>query len=412
MSDRGRARLAPVFLVVLVDLIGFGIVLPLLPFYASDLGASAFQIGWLFSVYSLAQMAASPWWGRWSDRVGRRPVMLISTLGASCAYLGFAFSNTFTLLWLSRLAAGLAAGNIAAAQAYVADVTEPKDRAKGMGIIGAAFGIGFAAGPAVSVLLLQPFWGEAAAAQPYRLPGFFAAAMSFLSFLFVWLRLPESLDRTRAVGAEPAGVRGGSAALWDPAFWRELLVGSGSRGSALPKLWTAAWALAFAQSSLYGAFPLFCHFRFGLEARGIGALYVLMGAVAVCVQGGAIRVLVRHFSEARIFLAGAVCLIVALCWMPWTGTPLSFAGTIALMTFGASLCSPTLLSLISKAAPSGASGEALGRAQGMSGLGRAVGPAWGGWLYGILPPLPFLLTGAALLPLAGLGLRLTREKDL
>lgn len=413
MSDPGpgRGRLAPVFLVVLIDLIGFGIVLPLMPFYASSLGASAFEIGWLFSIYSIAQIAASPLWGKWSDRVGRRPVMLISTFAASLAYLAFAFSHTFWLLFISRLAAGLAAGNIAAAQAYVADITGPKDRAKGMGVIGAAFGIGFAVGPALSVLLLQPFWGSWAGDKPYLLPGLFAAAMSLLSFFYIGLKLPESLDRSgAAAGARTA--RSGSAALWSAQFWRELFGRGACRGSKLPVLWGASWALAFAQSSLYGAFPLFCRLRYGLEADGIGGLYVLMGAVAVLVQGGAIRVLVKYFSEKNIFAAGAACLALALLVMPLMGRLFYFGLMLAVMTLGASLCSPTLSSMISQEAPEGSAGEALGRAQGMAGLGRAVGPAWGGWLYGILPALPFVLTGAALLPAVGLGLRLRRQKVL
>lgn len=400
---RRPARLLPVILVVLVDLIGFGIVLPLLPFYAKDLGATAFQTGWLFSIYSIAQMVASPLWGRWSDRVGRRPVMILSTLGASVAYLAFAFSHTYWLLFVSRLAAGLMGGNIAAAQAYVADVTTPENRAKGMGLIGAAFGIGFAVGPAIAAVLLQPVWGAAAVERPYLLPGLFAAAMSALSFLFVCFRLPESHDPA-AAGTQPPA-RSGAAALWSAEFWRTF-AGGAFRGSRLPMLWSASWMLAFAQSSLYGAFPLFCQMHYHLSARHISLLYIVMGAVAVLVQGGAIRPLVKYFSESSLFVCGAVCLSVSLLLMPWMGHFAAFAAMMALMTLGASLCGPTLSSLVSKEAGSGATGEALGRAQGMAGLGRAAGPAWGGWLFDRGPALPFVLTGFLSLQVIWVGLRI------
>src|SRR5574341_1291469 len=148
--------LITVFLAVFIDLIGFGIVLPLLPFYASVFSATPVQIGLLYSIYSLAQLIFSPIWGGFSDRVGRRPIMLLSTLGASAAYLLFGFSHSFLLLFLSRLMAGVMGGNISTAQAYVADITTLADRAKGMGLIGAAFGIGFVLGPAISSLLIHP----------------------------------------------------------------------------------------------------------------------------------------------------------------------------------------------------------------------------------------------------------------
>lgn len=399
----------PVILVVLVDLIGFGIVLPLLPFYAKDLGANAFQTGFLFSIYSIAQMIASPLWGRWSDRVGRRPVMLLSTLGASAAYLVFAFSHTYWLLFVSRLAAGLMGGNIAAAQAYVADVTAPEDRAKGMGLIGAAFGIGFAAGPAIAAILLQPFWGAAATERPYLLPGFFAAAMSAASFLFVCFYLPESHRPSGAAGTAAESPRSGAATLWQAEFWREMF-GGAARGSRLPMLWSASWMLAFAQSSLYGAFPLFCQMHYHLSVRHISVLYILMGAVAVLVQGGAIRPLLKRFSEGALFVSGAVCLSASLLLMPWMANFSLFAWMMALMTLGASLCGPTLSSLVSKEADPGATGEALGRAQGMAGLGRATGPAWGGWLFDRGPALPFVLTGILSLQVIAVGVRICRPR--
>lgn len=426
MTDgKGGARrpgLAPVILVVMVDLIGFGIVLPLLPFYAKDLGASAFQTGWLFSVYSIAQMIASPLWGRWSDRVGRRPIMLLSTLGASAAYILFAFSHSYALLFASRLAAGLMGGNIAAAQAYVADITTPQNRAKGMGLIGAAFGIGFAVGPAIAALLLQPFWGalaeklfpgagSAVGQKSYLLPGLFAATMSCASFLFVLLRLPES-HHPGALSATDSTARSGSAAIWRVRFWKELWAGGVNPALILPMLWAASWILAFSQSSLYGAFPLFCQVKYGLTAREISSLYILMGAVAVVVQGGAIRALVKRFSESSLFLCGAICLTAALLSMPAMRSFAEFAAMMALMTLGASLCGPTLSSLVSQEAGARETGEALGRAQGMAGLGRAMGPSWGGWLYDMGPAYPFFVTGIISIQAVIMGIRLRGRRNL
>lgn len=420
-TDPAPARkpsLFPVICVVLVDLIGFGIVLPLLPFYAKDLGAGAFQTGWLFSVYSIAQMAASPLWGRWSDRVGRRPVMLLSTFGASAAYLLFAVSHAYPLLFVSRLAAGLMGGNIAAAQAYVADVTAPESRAKGMGLIGAAFGIGFALGPAIAAVLILPMWASvlspsfpwlagALRDRPYLLPGLFAAAMSASSFLYVLFRLPES--RRPDVPNHGPTAPTGSAAIWSVDFWRQF-TRRGAAGQTLPMLWAASGILAFAQSSLYGAFPLFCQARYGLTAREISLLYILMGGIAVVVQGGAIRMLVKRHAETTLFFTGAVLLTAALLAMPLMPGYGAFAAMIGLMTLGASLSGPTLSSLVSQAAGTGATGEALGRAQGMAGLGRAVGPAWGGWLYDRWMPLPFIATGVFSAQAVVMGIRMLRNK--
>jgi multidrug resistance protein len=389
----------PVILVVLVDLIGFGIVLPLLPYYAKTLGATAFETGFLFSIYSIAQMFASPIWGRWSDRVGRRPVMLISTLGASLAYLAFAFSHTYWLLFASRLLAGVMGGNIAAAQAYVADVTAPQNRAKGMGMIGAAFGIGFTLGPAIAALLLQVGLAD----RPYLFPGLFAAGMSILSFAFVLFRLPES----KAPGTPVTPARPGPA-IWQKAFWKGMIGLPGGMLAIIPMLLAASWLMAFAQSSLYGAFPLFCAARYGLTVRGTSGLYVLTGAVAILVQGGLIRVLVKRFTEASIFMVGSIFLATGLLMMPWMNQFVAFAGFLALMTLGASLCGPTLTSLLSQEAGAGQTGETLGRAQGMAGLGRAAGPAWGGWLYDQGATLPFVLTGIISIQAIFMGARLTR----
>ena len=201
-----KPALATVFLVVMIDLLGFGIVLPLLPFYAQEFAASAVTIGLLYSVYSFMQLIFSPIWGSWSDRIGRRPIMLMSTFGAVIAYTIFGLAESLGVLFLSRIVAGTMGGNISTAQAYIADVTDNENRARGMGLIGAAFGIGFVVGPATATALIHPSFHQFIAgtgftefaawmeSNRFALPGFFAAFMSLLSFLLVLVKLPETVD--------------------------------------------------------------------------------------------------------------------------------------------------------------------------------------------------------------------------
>jgi MFS transporter, DHA1 family, tetracycline resistance protein len=202
-----KGSLATVFLVVLIDLIGFGLVLPLLPFYAREFAATPVVIGLLYSIYSVAQLFFSPIWGSWSDRIGRRPIMLLSTAGAVIAYIIFGLAGSLLVLFLSRLVAGVMGGNIAAAQAYVADVTTEKERARGMGLIGAAFGIGFVLGPALAVRTDSPgipgVGGGGRLRRPGRVDGIAPVRpcpassrpfLSFCSFLLVLFFLPETVD--------------------------------------------------------------------------------------------------------------------------------------------------------------------------------------------------------------------------
>ena len=391
-----KAALFTVFLVVLVDLMGFGIILPLLPFYASKFHATPLVIGLLYSVYSVAQLIFSPFWGSLSDRVGRRPIMLMSTLGASGAYLLFAFSGSLPMLFLSRLLAGIMGGNISAAQAYVADVTTPENRAKGMGLIGAAFGIGFTLGPAIAAILIHPAGseifkagGESLArfvtANPYSAPGFFAAAMSFVSFLLVLFKLPETVRP----GNLPDGVRIQRTGVFSVAFWRGL---AGEKSSLLLLLLFSVFLLSMGQSSLYGAFPLFCDRILGLSPEKVGLQFMWMGVVSILVQGGLIRILVKRFAERKIFLVGNFLMILGMALIPFAASEPVLTAFLCLMALGGSLNGPTLTSLISKKADPSRVGSAMGTSQGLAALGRVIGPPWGGLLFAMSFRAPFLVT--------------------
>jgi MFS family permease len=395
-----------VFVAVLIDLMGFGIVLPLIPFYAANFQASSVTIGMLYSVYSLAQLIFSPVWGSLSDRFGRRPIMLMSTLGAFFAYLLFAVSHTLSLLFLSRLLAGIMGGNIAAAQAYVADVTAPQDRARGMGLIGAAFGIGFMIGPAVATLLIHPSLLRLAGIplqSRFALPGIFAAGMSLLSFLLVLFRLPESVRPDAARDTE----RPVKTSIFTPAFWRSIFEAKKSGLQWLfPLLILCAFLLSFSQASLYAAFPLFCKVKLGLAAESVGLQFAYMGLVAVVVQGGLIRKLTAWFTEESLFLTGSLFMMTGFAALAFAFSQTSLTVFLGLMTLGASLNGPTLNSLISKEADPSQMGRALGTSQGIASLGRVLGPTWGGFLFGLGMRFPFLVTASVLSVAAWVGCKL------
>jgi len=387
-SSSPRAALMTVFLVVLVDLVGFGIILPLLPFFASQFQAGPAAIGTLYAVYSFAQLVFSPLWGSLSDRIGRRPVMLISTFGSSLSYVLFVFSHSFWALFATRLLAGVMGGNISAAQSYVSDVTTPQDRAKGMGLIGAAFGIGFALGPIIASAMLHwaPVWGGWFEKNPYAAPGLAAGTLSFASFLLVLLKLPETVQKGSAPAAPSA-----RRSVFGSAFWKEVFSG---RDRHLPVLLGCVVLLSVGQSSLYSAFPLFCRDVLRLTPAQIGMEFGLMGIVAIFIQGGLIRVLVKRVGENALFLVGSILMTAGLAAIPFGG---SFGGLtliLAVMSVGGSFNGPAIFSLVSKEAREGETGATMGLSQSSAGLGRVLGPVWGGALYSRGYFLPFVLTAA------------------
>ncbi len=394
-----KAGLPAVFLVVLIDLMGFGIVLPLLPYYASQFQASPFQIGLLYSVYSFSQLIFSPIWGALSDRIGRRPVMLVSTVGSTASYILFAFSHSLGLLFFSRILAGVMGGNIAAAQAYVADVTTPEDRAKGMGLIGAAFGIGFAVGPALSSFLLIPsvqltlintapeFARRFLTENPFSMPGIAAAIMSLSSFLLVLCSLPESASLMKSNDTS----RVKKVGVFSKAFWGSVF--SKDSGS-LGLLYACLLIVTIGHSSLYSSFPLFCKKILSLGPERVGIQFLVMGLIAIFVQGGMIRPLVRAFGERRLMIAGNILMTLGLFLIPLANSEITLSIYLSILAVGGSLNGPTLTSLISKESERAHVGLAMGNSQGIAALARVIGPAWGGLLFGIRPQAPFILTSA------------------
>jgi len=376
-----QSPLVVVFLTVFIDLIGFGIVIPLLPLYAKAHDPTPAQLGLLMASFSGMQFLFAPLLGRLSDQVGRRPVVLLSLAGTVGSYLLFAFARTLGGLFLSRILAGVAGGNIATAQAVIADVTAPEERSRGMGLIGMAFGLGFIFGPALSGLAVRI--GEA-------WPGLFAAALSATALVWALLALPETRPAGGRAARSAVPLQGVARAFSRPAVASLLVLGAVS---------TTAFA------GLEATFALFLSARFDASPSGVAWAFVGVGVAAALVQGGLIRPLVRRLGELRLVTAGAVLLLLGFALLLRTSSVPFLVASLAPMILGWGVTTPALSGLVSRRTPPAEQGETLGTFQSMSALGRILGPYWGASSFLRMGPAgPFgtglILEGAALL-LAG-----------
>ncbi|MCK6524667.1 MFS transporter [Myxococcota bacterium] len=375
-----------IFLTVLVDLIGFGLVIPLLTFYSEAFGASAMQVTLLMACYSVAQFFFAPLWGALSDRWGRRPVLLLSIGAGTLMLAGFAASTELWMLFAFRTLHGVFAANLSVAQAYIADVTTPENRAKGMGLIGAAFGLGFTVGPwlggELSVFgLAAPIWA--------------AAALSALNFVLALALLPEPPskgDRVRRV-LDPAAVL---TVLQHPSVGLAVLL---------------TFTLTFSFAMMESTFALYEEHFYNLNAAQVGRALGVVGVVGTIVQGGLIGPVVRRFGEAtlvRICVPGMGLTLFLLPYAPpWAAL---IAVLVALAVFNGFL-NPSLSALISKGASASEQGAVLGTNQSLSALARATGPVLGGLLFSrVAMPASFLTAAGLLLASTALAWRATRPQ--
>lgn len=373
-----KPALGPVLLAVFLDLLGFGLVIPLMSFYAEDFGASPLQVTLLLATYSVAQFFGAPAWGALSDRVGRRPVMLASVAGSAVFLACFAASATLWQLFLFRSLHGLAAANISTAQAYVADVTSGADRAKGMGLIGAAFGVGFSLGPFLGGQLSP--WGLSA-------PIWAAAVLSALNFLWILVRLPESRKQG---GSIPVARK-----TLDPAVWLRSL-----RHPVVGLAVFMVFVAGFAFSMMESTFALVAEHVWDRTPRDVGNLFGIIGVVGIVVQGGLVGRLSKRFGEPVLVGVGYLCMSLGMGMLGVVSPGVGVWLGCAIMALGSSLATPALNSLISRGASVEEQGSVLGVAQSFSALARATAPALGGWLYTAWQPTAPLLTGAALMLVA------------
>ncbi|HEV2334340.1 MAG TPA: MFS transporter [Stellaceae bacterium] len=379
------------FLIVFIDLVGFGLVIPLLPYYAQRFAASPLQMTLLFAIYSLMSMMTAPLWGRLSDRVGRRPVLMASMAAAGLAYLGLAFATGLWMVFAARAFAGACAGNIAAAQAYIADVTAPEQRAKGMGMIGAAFGLGFIIGPVVGGILAG---GDVATAD-LETPGLIAAVLSFSAFLGVIALLPESLA-AGGVRASRGRITAARGALGQPVLARLLVV---------------FFLVILAFSGMETTFAWWAIGQFGWGPRPIGFVFFYVGLLSALMQGVLIGKLTARFGEERLLLGGLGAIALGLLALPFAHDLTRLVIALSALALGMGAMQPSLNSLISRRAGVGEQGEVMGVAQSVGSLSRVLGPIIAGSLFAAFGRNSPYLWGAVLVGGALLvGWRLPRHQ--
>jgi multidrug resistance protein len=375
-----------IFLTIFVNLIGFGIIIPLLPFYAETFGASPVAIGLLFAVFSICQLVAAPILGDLSDRYGRRPVLIFSLAGTVVSFVMLASAHSLAMLFAARVVDGLSGGNISTARAYVADITEPKNRARAYGLIGAAFGLGFILGPALSGML---------APISYTAPVWTAAALTFVATAVAWIWLPETVHRAHAGTGMPLR------------YLPELLQRAGLRRMlAIDFVYWCAFAV------FQTTFALFAARRFGFNVSQTGYFFAAFGVLGAVVQGGLIRPIVQRIGDTNTFRLGLVCAAVGLVASTMASSVTMLAVALVPLALGIGFGHPTVASLVSRTARGDEQGRVQGTASALESLGRTIGPVWGNAsLEHLGAPMPFVSAAGLLVMTLALtiGYRVTDQ---
>jgi len=366
--------LSLIFLTVFIDLLGFGILIPILPIFATKhLGVDETAIGIAVAAYSLTQFFFNPILGELSDKYGRKPVIVVTLLLNAAGYIIFAFTETYLVLLISRIIAGIGGSSIGVAQAYIADVTPKEKRAKGMGLIGVAFGLGFVFGPMIGGYLAK--FG-------YMVTGFGSASFSLIAFALTLFFLPES--RINKVGEI---IR--KRKLIDFDSLKKIF-----RKSDLALLITLFFILTFSVANIYGTFALVGYKVYHFTDLQNGYMFGIVGLSSALVQGGLLNIISKYISEMKLIVFGAFFMMIGLALIPYSGSFTGLAVDVIILSLGTGTLQPTILSLISEVASESEQGITLGINQSLSAFGRVLGPLWGGFAFEFLGyPFPFL-TGA------------------
>ena len=368
-----NSPLLPIFLIVLVDILGYTIILPLLPFYSERLGASPFVVGLLISTYAVCQLISGPIIGSLSDRAGRRPLLIVSQVGTLIGFLILSQATSLWLIFLSRIIDGATAGNLSLAQAYIADVTEPHKRAQSFGVIGIAFGLGFLVGPAISGFL---------AGFGYAYPIYAAAALSFTSILCTWALLPRVTPGEAGGASADPGPGGRRLGLLEWSRYLEFF-----RRPGLRELLLEFFLFALCFSSFTSGFALFAERRFTwdgkpFDAKHVGYVFAYVGFLGVILQGGLIGRLVKWLGEPKLVKSGFLCTAIGYATLGFIYKIPALLGISAVASYGTGVLRPAVTSLITQKASKQEQGVVLGLTQSLTSIAQIVAPLLSGFLIG------------------------------
>ncbi|WP_227936938.1 MFS transporter [Alkalihalobacillus deserti] len=360
-----KKALPVLFAVMFLVMVGFGIIIPVMPFYVEEIGASPTQLGLLMAVYSVMQLLFAPMWGRVSDQIGRKPVMMIGIFGLALSFFLMAVSSTLWMLFAARIIGGFfSSANMPAVMAYVADITSEEDRGKGMGIIGAAIGLGFVLGPAIGGIFSQ---------SGLSIPFYIAGALSIITFLFVMFVLKESLSPEQR-----------NKQLKERTPLLHALKGPVSI------LFILQWFVSLSLAGLEATFAYFAYERANLGAVELGYIFMIMGLSGAIVQGGLVGRLTKRYGEGLVIQIGIVISAVGFSLILLVDSFLTAALYLTIFGVGNGFIRPSVSSLLTKASPTGY-GRTTGLLSSFDSLGRIIGPPLGGWLFTIAIGLPYIL---------------------
>ena len=357
MSSKAKSPLGLIFLTLFIDMVGFGIVIPVLPLYAegSRIGATPTQLSWIVGIYSLLQLICAPLFGKWSDRIGRKPVLVVSIIGTAIGFIVLGAANTVWMLILGRIIDGASGGNIATAMACIADVTTKENRSRNMGLVGAAFGLGFMIGPAIGGILSH----HISLAAPF----YFAAGLALMNAALVAFRLPETLTAESRARAKERATIGE--------------VFHGGRAAMIVAILASQLASVTGFSIMTALFALYCEKRFGYDTAKVGYILAYVGLLGVIFQGGLLRRLLLKPIEKPLAVIGAAILAASMAALPFTHTLAMLLVVCFGISLGNSFVTPTLNGLASRTTDAHCQGRLLGLMQSAGSLGRFLGPMIG-----------------------------------